>query len=130
MIIMNDVNAVINIKDDKLEWTDDVILPFFVGGTLFAGIALLSNYVSVKWAAIITSINMSLAAMLFVKQRGKILGFAWNETILMIVVALMTIIFYFLYKYTDRMIMSLIIANLVFIVLVFYLYDTVMVESK
>jgi hypothetical protein len=119
----------LNNNNNDFAITDDVVLPFVVGGTLFTSITLLSNYVSVKWAAIITSINLSLAATIFIKDKGKILGFAWNETILMLVVAVMTIIYYLMYKYTDEMIMSLVIANLVFVVLVFYLYDTVMVET-
>lgn len=102
-------------------------LAFLFGGTLMAIISFLSNHVSTRWAAILSSINLSIFVPLFIHRSSNVVNFVWNEIWLASFISIMSLVFYGIYVYTSNKIVSLLTSQLAFIALVYFAYDFVLV---
>jgi hypothetical protein len=102
-------------------------IAFLFGGTLMAFISYLSNHVSTRWAAILSSINLSIFVPLFIHRSRNVVNFVWNEIWLASFISIMSLVFYGVYLYTSHKIFSLLASQLAFITLVYYAYDFILV---
>jgi hypothetical protein len=102
-------------------------IAFIFGGTLMAFISYLSNHVSTRWAAILTSVNLSIFIPLFIYRSRNVVNFVWNEIFMALFISIMSLVFYGIYLYSFNKIVSLLSAQLVFILLVYFAYDYILV---
>ena len=79
-----------------------------------------------RWAAILTSLNLSIFVPLFIHQSDKVLNFIWNEIWLALFISIMSLVYYIVYQYSFNKIYSLLISQFVFIICVSLAYDMVL----
>ena len=101
-------------------------IAFLFGGALMTLVSFLSNHVSTRWAAILTSLNLSIFVPLFIHQSDKVLNFIWNEIWLALFISIMSLVYYIVYQYSFNKIYSLLISQFVFIICVSLAYDMVL----
>lgn len=100
---------------------------FLVGGSIFTLITYLSNHVSTRWSAILSSLNFSIFTTLFIHKNQNIYNFVWNEIWLALTIALMSLVFYITYSLKSRSVLvSLILSQIVFVGTLSYLYTFVL----
>ena len=108
----------------------ELLYSFLVGGSVVSMVSYLSNYVSTELAAILASINISIFSTLFINKKEKALEFVWNEIFLMLVLSVMSIVYYTMYKYGDFQKGWVVITSYIFyIVAVYTLHQTVLKGS-
>lgn len=101
-------------------------IAFLFGGALMTFISFLSNHVSTRWAAILSSLNLSIFVPLFIHQSDKVLNFIWNEIWLALFISIMSLAYYLIYRYSSNKIYSLLVSQFIFVVCVSLAYNLIL----